>query len=65
MSCTWTFDHHDNLFYQKPIELFFRFFTDFSDPDLPRTAKDSAIYYSQIIADNGFPEPEDGSDGSE
>ena len=28
---------------------------DFNDSQLPRTVKDSADAYKQIIADNGFP----------
>ncbi|CAN9497957.1 unnamed protein product [Ophioblennius macclurei] len=32
---------------------------DFKNPNLPRTPKRSAHYYSQIIKDNGFPIPEE------
>ena len=35
------------------------FAADFSDPDLTRTPKDSAISYGKIISDNGFPVPEE------
>ena len=31
---------------------------DFSDPNRPRTPKDSAKFYAQVIADNGFPDPD-------
>ncbi|CAB3361862.1 Hypothetical predicted protein [Cloeon dipterum] len=30
---------------------------DFNDPSRPRTRKESAIAYAQIISDNGFPQP--------
>ena len=32
---------------------------DFNNPARPRTRKDSARMYSQIIADNGFPAPKE------
>ena len=33
-------------------------YVDFNDPERPRTPKDSAGYYAQLIRDNGFVEPE-------
>ena len=39
------------------VERFGMHYIDFDDPERQRTPKASAIYYTQIIADNGFPEP--------
>lgn len=38
-------------------EKFGLYFVNFTDPDLTRVAKDSAVYYQQVILDNGFPDP--------
>lgn len=48
----------DNFEWEKGIsERFGLFHVDFSDPNKPRTPKASAKYYSQLVADNGFPAP--------
>ena len=39
------------------IEKFGIYHVDFDDVTRPRTAKESARYYAQIVADNGFIEP--------
>lgn len=39
------------------VEKFGIHYVNFSDPERPRTAKDSAKFYTQVIADNGFPAP--------
>ena len=35
-------------------EKFGLFHVDFQDPDRPRTARESAKFYSRLIKDNGF-----------
>lgn len=49
---------HDQELYVKNICVLNSPYSDFEDDARPRTPKDSAAYYSQIVADNGFPEPE-------
>ena len=39
------------------MEKFGMHYVDFNDPKRPRTAKDSARYYAQVIKDNGFKKP--------
>ncbi|XP_054642368.1 lactase/phlorizin hydrolase [Dunckerocampus dactyliophorus] len=41
-------------------ERFGLFYVNHSDPNLPRVAKTSAVYYSTIITCNGFPDPASG-----
>ncbi|XP_063285463.1 lactase/phlorizin hydrolase-like [Pelobates fuscus] len=41
-------------------ERFGLYYTNFSDPSLPRIPKQSAAYYRSIIQCNGFPDPKDG-----
>ena len=40
------------------VERFGLTYVDFEDPNRPRIPKDSAKFYAQVIADNGFPDPE-------
>ncbi|XP_075037503.1 lactase/phlorizin hydrolase-like [Mixophyes fleayi] len=42
------------------IERFGLYYTNFSDPALPRIPKDSAKYYSTVVRCNGFPDPNNG-----
>ena len=46
---------------QGYVEKFGMHHVDFDDVTRPRTAKDSALYYKQVVADNGFPDPNGGA----
>ena len=38
-------------------ERFGMHYVDYNDPERPRTQKESARFYAQVVADHGFPEP--------
>ncbi|XP_053554228.1 lactase/phlorizin hydrolase-like [Bombina bombina] len=42
-------------------ERFGMFYTNYTDPSLPRTPKESTKYYRTLIKCNGFPDPSNGS----
>jgi hypothetical protein len=48
---------------QGYLEKFGLYHVNFTDPARPRTAKDSAAYYAEIIRNHGFPDPSPSGSG--